>query len=126
MKVFEKINRLSKGKRIAIKVILFILIWNIVLLPAFLITNNCANNVEKKWFFEEAEKFIRTSEEFSEEYGNIISIEYVDVMLDKDINNTVAILTLKTEKNSSIECIVVFEPKSPNGGAVYPSFYRIK
>ena len=126
MKLFEKINSLSKSKQVAIKIILFILVWNIVLLPVFLITNNCANSTEKKWFFEEAEQFIRNSEDFKEQYGDILTVEYVEVKLDKEINKTVAILNIKTESCGSLECVVIYEPKAQNGGAVYPSYYILK
>ena len=85
MRLFEKINSLSKGKQVVIKIVLFVLIWNIVLLPAFLITNNCANKTEEKWYFEEAEQFIRDSNDFNEQYGNILSVEYVEVKLNKEL-----------------------------------------
>lgn len=126
MKFFEKINSLSKAKQVAIKIILFILVWNIVLLPVFLITNDCANSTEKKWFFEEAERFIRNSEDFKEQYGDILTVEYVEVKLDKEINKTVAILNIKTENYDSLECVIVYEAKTQNGGAVYPSYYILK
>ena len=126
MKFFEKINVLSKGKRVTVKIVLFILIWNIVLLPVFLVVNNCSDKTEKKWFFEEAEQFIRESSDFYEQYGNILTIEYEEVKLDKEINKTVAVLNIKTEKYSSLECTVVYEQKTIEGGAVYPSYYTIK
>lgn len=122
MKLFEKI---SKGKQIAIKIVLFILIWNIVLLPVFLITNNCANNSEKKWFFEEAEQFIRNSNDFNEQYGNILTVEYVEVRLDNEIDKTVAILKIATDKHNTLECTVVYEKTYSSGGAVSPSYYIV-
>ena len=126
MKLFEKINSLSKGKRIAIKIVLLVLIWNIMLLPVFLVANNCADNTEEKWFFEEAEQFIRNSNDFNKQYGNILTVEYVEVKLDNEIDKTVAILKIATDKHDTLECTVIYEKMYSSGGAVSPSYYIVK
>lgn len=96
-------------KKIILYIVLGIIAWNAILLPAYFLMNNHIKRVDYRGFANECYEYVKTDEKFALEYGSPVDFSYSDSQ---------KIQKVKTD-DGAVELVIDFYVKVESGETYY-------